>query len=65
MFGDLKDFVETSGGLLLAAIIVVGTFLALLFQVDLDDAMLIAGALFGLFLVFFSFRVVSFFTGDD
>lgn len=65
MFGDLKDFVETSGGLLFAALVVVGTFLALLFQVDLDDAMLIAGALFGLFLVFFSFRVVSFFTGDN
>ncbi|BDB13330.1 hypothetical protein [Acidithiobacillus ferrooxidans] len=61
---DLKDTLESTGGLLLAALLFMGIGVYFMFALDPATTLLILTVVGTIFAAVFCYRVVSFFTGD-
>ena len=61
---DLKDSLETGGGLVLAVLIFAGVIGYFMFVIDPATTLMILALVFVFFAAIFFYRIVSFFTGD-
>ncbi|MHB8225070.1 hypothetical protein [Acidithiobacillus sp.] len=61
---DLKDALESMGGLVLAILLFVGLGVYFMFGLDPATTLLILTVVGTIFLAIFCYRIVSFFTGD-
>ncbi|MHB1659529.1 hypothetical protein [Thiomonas sp.] len=61
---DLKDALESMGGIILAVLIFVGIGVHFMSALDPATTLLILTVVGGVFAAVFCYRIVSFFTGD-
>ncbi|MBU2831880.1 hypothetical protein [Acidithiobacillus ferriphilus] len=61
---DLKDTLESTGGLILAVLIFVGIGVYFMFALDPATTLLILTVVGTVFAAIICYRIVSFFTGD-
>ena len=61
---DMKDAVETGGGLIFAALLFFGVGMYFVFTLDLFLGTVILGTTGSVFVALLCYRIVRFFTGD-
>ncbi|MBU2859433.1 hypothetical protein HF290_03090 [Acidithiobacillus ferrooxidans] len=61
---DLKDTLESAGGIIFAALLFVGIGVYFMFAMDPGTTLLILTVVGTIFAAIFCYRIVSFFTGD-